>query len=145
MVQNTYQPWIYEEDITTSHWMSHQYPKQPSLHHLENMNTLNYPLDSHKCLRIFRNSWCILKDFPFTIAYLDDIIIFSRTAEEHLDHIRLVFKKLQNEHSLINETHQMPLLCQRDPVPWTNPQHHRHQMTITVNSNHQQHASAQNS
>ena len=29
-----------------------------------------------------------LKDFPFTIAYLDDIIIFSRTAEEHLDHIR---------------------------------------------------------
>ena len=38
----------------------------------------------------------VLKDFPFTIAYLDDIIIFSRTAEEHLDHIRQVFKKLQN-------------------------------------------------
>ena len=37
-----------------------------------------------------------LKDFPFTIAYLDDIIIFSRTAEEHFDHIRQVFKKLQN-------------------------------------------------
>ena len=30
----------------------------------------------------------VLKDFPFTIAYLDDIIIFSRMAEEHLDHIR---------------------------------------------------------
>ena len=38
----------------------------------------------------------VLKDFPFTIAYLDNIIIFSRTAEEHLDHIRQVFKKLQN-------------------------------------------------
>ena len=25
----------------------------------------------------------ILKDFDFTIAYLDDIIIFSKTAEEH--------------------------------------------------------------
>ena len=25
----------------------------------------------------------ILKDFDFAIAYLDDIIIFSRTAEEH--------------------------------------------------------------
>ena len=40
----------------------------------------------------------ILKDLPFTIAYLDDIIIFSRTAEEHLDHIRQVFKNLQNTH-----------------------------------------------
>ena len=29
----------------------------------------------------------ILKDFPFAIAYLDDIIIFSRTPQEHLSHI----------------------------------------------------------
>ena len=36
----------------------------------------------------------ILKDFNFTIAYLDDIIIFSKTAEEHLSHIRKVFEKL---------------------------------------------------
>ena len=36
----------------------------------------------------------ILKDFDFTIAYLDDIIIFTRTAEEHLSHIRKVFEKL---------------------------------------------------
>ena len=36
----------------------------------------------------------ILKDFNFAIVYLDDIIIFSRTAEEHLSHIRKVFKKL---------------------------------------------------
>ena len=33
----------------------------------------------------------VLKDFPFAIAYLDDIIIFSRTAEEHLYHKRHVF------------------------------------------------------
>ena len=38
----------------------------------------------------------ILKDFDFAIAYLDDIIIFSRTAEEHLSHIRKVFEKLQS-------------------------------------------------
>ena len=38
----------------------------------------------------------ILKDFNFTIAYLDDIIIFSRTVEEHLDHIKQVFKKLRS-------------------------------------------------
>ena len=36
----------------------------------------------------------ILKDLNFAIAYLDDIIIFSRTAEKHLSHIRKVFKKL---------------------------------------------------
>ena len=36
----------------------------------------------------------ILKDFNFAIAYLDDIIIFSTTAEEHLSHIKQVFEKL---------------------------------------------------
>ena len=38
----------------------------------------------------------ILKDFPFAIAYLDDIIIFSKTPQEHLSHICLVFKKLKS-------------------------------------------------
>ena len=40
----------------------------------------------------------ILKDFNFSIAYLDDIIIFSRTAEEHLNHIKQVFEKLRSMH-----------------------------------------------
>ena len=38
----------------------------------------------------------ILKDFNFAIAYLDDIIIFSKTAEGHLSHIRKIFKKLRS-------------------------------------------------
>ena len=37
----------------------------------------------------------ILKEFPFTIAYLDDIIIFSKMPQEHLSHIHMVFKKLR--------------------------------------------------
>ena len=37
----------------------------------------------------------ILKDFDFTIAYLDNILIFSKTAEEHLSHIKKVFEKFQ--------------------------------------------------
>ena len=38
----------------------------------------------------------ILKDFPFTIDYLDNIIIFSKTPQEHLSHICMVFKKLKS-------------------------------------------------
>ena len=38
----------------------------------------------------------ILKDFPFAIAYLDDIIIFNKTPQEHLSHIHMVFEKLKS-------------------------------------------------
>ena len=38
----------------------------------------------------------ILKDFSFATAYLDDIIIFSKTPQEHSSHIRKVFKKLRS-------------------------------------------------
>ena len=30
----------------------------------------------------------------FTIAYLDDIIIFSKTKEEHLQHLEIIFQRL---------------------------------------------------
>ena len=33
----------------------------------------------------------VLKDFSFATTYLDEIIIFSRTAEEHLSHIKKSF------------------------------------------------------
>ena len=35
----------------------------------------------------------VLKDLPFAMAYLDDIIIYSSTPEEHLQHIKTVFKE----------------------------------------------------
>ena len=38
----------------------------------------------------------ILKDLNFTIAYLDDIIIFSKNPKEHLSHIRKVFDELHS-------------------------------------------------
>ena len=36
----------------------------------------------------------VLKDLLFAMAYLDDIIIYSSTPEEHLQHIKTVFEKL---------------------------------------------------
>ena len=38
----------------------------------------------------------VLKDLPFAMAYLDNIIIYSSTPEEHLEHIKTVFEKLRH-------------------------------------------------
>ena len=38
----------------------------------------------------------VLKDLPFAMAYLDNIIIYSSTPEEHLQHIKTIFEKLRH-------------------------------------------------
>jgi len=46
----------------------------------------------------------VLKEFlgKFVIVYLDDILVFSKTKEEHIRHLNLVLKKLHDEKLLIN-------------------------------------------
>jgi len=46
----------------------------------------------------------MLKEFigKFVIMYLDDILIFSKTREEHFRHVRYVLEKLQQNKLLIN-------------------------------------------
>jgi len=46
----------------------------------------------------------ILKEFigKFVIVYLDDILIFSKTREEHFRHVQNVLEKLEQNKLLIN-------------------------------------------
>ena len=70
----------------------------------------------------------ILKDFPFAIAYLDNIIIFSKIPKEHFSHIHMVFEKTQVCKPLYEEK-QVQFLLQRDSVFRTHPQCYRHKTT----------------
>jgi len=45
----------------------------------------------------------VLQDFSFCFTYLDDILIVSKSEEDHLKHLELVFQKFQ-EHGLIINT-----------------------------------------
>ena len=44
----------------------------------------------------------ILKDFDFYFAYIDDILVFSRSPQEHDQHLRNLFTQLQNYGILLN-------------------------------------------
>ena len=46
----------------------------------------------------------ILKEFigKFVIVYLDDVLIFSNTKEEHFRHVQSALDKLQRNKLLIN-------------------------------------------
>ena len=46
----------------------------------------------------------VLKDFigKFVIVYLDDILVFRKTKEDHLRHLTLVMRRLQQDKLLIN-------------------------------------------
>jgi hypothetical protein len=45
----------------------------------------------------------ILREYigKFVLVYIDDILIFSRTEEEHREHVRLIFQKLQENNLFV--------------------------------------------
>ena len=39
----------------------------------------------------------------FVVVYLDDIVVYSSSLEEHLEHLRMVFRKLRENHLYVKE------------------------------------------
>ena len=85
----------------------------------------------------------MLKDFKFSTAYLDDIIIFSRTAKDHLDCIKQVFEKLRST--------QMSMKLSKHHIFMKEIQYLGHILSIKgirplpiKNTNNKEHASAKN-
>ena len=74
------------------------------------MSTFTHTLEKYELLMPFRLTnapavfqrlmQCVLMGLnpeegpDFVAAYIDDILIFSRTLEDHIDHLRLVFERL---------------------------------------------------
>ena len=55
---------------------------------------LKVPLGLAQTLAYFKELMNkVFKDLPFARAYLDDIIIYSKTAKEHLNHLHQIFHK----------------------------------------------------
>ena len=87
MFSGYYQNRVAEEDIlkTTfrTHYGSYEYVVMP-------MGLTNAPATFQRLMNdVFRP---FLDDF--VIVYLDDILVFSNTKEEHLHHLQVVFSKL---------------------------------------------------
>ena len=55
---------------------------------------LKVPFGLAQALAYFQELMISVKDLPFAISYLDDIIIYCKTAKEHLDHLQIFFHKL---------------------------------------------------
>ena len=82
-------------DITTYLSVTPQSLRQPSPHLLAKNEYLIVPFGLAQAPAYFQELMNkVLKGLPFTITYLDGIIIYSETAENHLNQ---VFHKLQNE------------------------------------------------
>jgi len=52
----------------------------------------------------------MFRDLPFTMVYLDDILIFSRNEDEHLSHLAQVFQILSN-HGLRISPNKCEFMC----------------------------------
>ena len=58
----------------------------------------------------------VLRGLDFVYCYIDDLLIASSSPEEHLEHLRMVLKYLEEHGILINV-----ILCTGAGHPWFSP------------------------
>ena len=71
----------------------------------------------------------VLNGLHFTLAYLDDVIIFSKSAEQHLKHIQIVLTRMKQTKLQLKEE-QMPVLQTRTPLSGTLADNQRDKATV---------------
>ena len=124
------QPWTFRQDTITYLWINPLYPKQHLIQPFRKFEYVKVLFGLAQAPAYFQELMTgILKDFPFAIAYLDDIIIFIKTPQEYLLHIRMVLKKTQVSKPLYEEK-QVQFLPQRKSVFRTHSQCYRHKTTM---------------
>ena len=77
----------------------------------------------------------VLKGCNFEMDYLDNIIIYSRSEKEHLEHLEEIFIRLKAP-GLKLKLEKMLLLQETHTVPWTFNLSRRHQTATRETQKH---------
>ena len=77
----------------------------------------------------------VLKDLPFAIAFLYDIVVYSKTAKEHLDNLQQVFHKLHDA-ELTMKLGKCHFFAKEIPIFGLCPQQYWHQTTTFQDSSY---------
>ena len=121
------QHWILGQVTTTYHLINLSIPKTAFNSPFRKFEYVKVPFGLAQAPAYFQELMTgILKDFNFAIAYLDDIIIFSKTPQECLLHIRMVFEQTQISKPF-HEKEQVQFFLQRNSISRTHPQCYRYQ------------------
>ena len=123
------QPWTFEQDTITFPLDKPSIPKTAFNLPFRKFEYVKVPFGLAQAPAYFQELMTgILKDFPFAIAYLDKIIIFSKTPQEHLSHICLVFKKLKSSILSLKKS-KCSFFSKENTIFRTHSQCHRHMTT----------------
>ena len=97
MEPHTSPPCIFVQDTITSPWINPSIPKTAFNSPFRKFEYVKVLFGLAQAPAYFQELMTgIPKDFPFAIAYLDNIIIFSKMPQEHISHICVVFEKLKS-------------------------------------------------